>query len=33
MNKEQLLHQVGDLTIWKKGAVRAPHKPLLRKPD
>lgn len=29
MNSEQLKEKISNLTIWKKGDQRAPHKPLL----
>lgn len=29
MNKETILNQVKNLTVWKRGGERAPHKPLL----
>lgn len=29
MNREQLINRISDLSIWKKGDQRAPHKPLL----
>jgi len=29
MNKETILNQIKNLTVWKRGGERAPHKPLL----
>ena len=29
MNKETILNQIRNLTVWKRGGERAPHKPLL----
>lgn len=29
MNKEELINKIQNLSIWKKGEQRAPHKPLL----